>query len=254
MVDGAYRRTVAIGEHRGWLGVAPVAKRNLLAVELATALTPALPSILSRLRNLFDLDARPDVIAGHLRGERKLARGVSRTPGLRVPGAFDGFELAVRAILGQQVSVKGASTLAGRLADRFGEPIETPFACLNRLAPTAERIAAARGAELANIGIPKARAESIRAMARAVVGHEVDLTPGPDPAKVATALTDLPGIGEWTAQYVAMRALRWPDAFPSGDLGLLRASGSTSARALRQSAEKWRPWRAYAAMYLWESL
>jgi AraC family transcriptional regulator, regulatory protein of adaptative response / DNA-3-methyladenine glycosylase II len=254
VADGAYRRTVAIGEHRGWLGVAPVPKRNLLAVELATSLTPALPSILSRLRNLFDLDARPDVIAGHLRGEPKLARGVSRRPGLRVPGAFDGFELAVRAILGQQVSVQGASTLAGRLADRLGEPIETPLACLNRLAPTAERIAAARGAELASIGIPTARAESIRATAGAVVRRQIDLTPGPDPAMQVAALTELPGIGDWTAQYVAMRALRWPDAFPSGDLGLVRASGSKSARALRQAAEKWRPWRAYAAMYLWESL
>ncbi|MEX0679357.1 MAG: AlkA N-terminal domain-containing protein [Pirellulales bacterium] len=254
VADGAYRRTVAIGKDRGWLSVAPVVGRNLLAVELATSLTPVLPSILSRLRNLLDLDARPDVIAGHLRGEENLRRSVSRLPGLRVPGAFDGFELALRAILGQQVSVKSASTLAGRLAARFGEPVETPFACLNRLSATAERIAAARPSELAKIGIPRARAETLRAIARAVVRGEVDFAPGLDPASVVAKLTELPGIGEWTAQYIAMRALRWPDAFPSGDLGLVRASGLKSARALRETAEKWRPWRAYAAMYLWESL
>jgi AraC family transcriptional regulator of adaptative response / DNA-3-methyladenine glycosylase II len=234
--------------------VAPIAGRNLLAVELATSLAPALPSILSGLRNLFDLDARPDVIAGHLRGEAKLAQIVARTGGLRVPGALDGFELAVRAILGQQVSVKAASTLAGRLAARFGESIETPLACLNRLAPTAERLAHAPTAQLTELGITHRRAETIRALARAEVRRAIDLSPGPQPENVAAALVDLPGIGPWTAEYVAMRALRWPDAFPSGDLGLVRASGLKNARALHRAAETWRPWRAYAAMYLWESL
>jgi AraC family transcriptional regulator of adaptative response / DNA-3-methyladenine glycosylase II len=251
---GAYRRTVAIGAKRGWLAVAPVAERNLLAIELSTSLLPALPSILARLRNLFDLDARPDVIAGHLRGDAKLRTAVARRPGLRVPGAFDGFELAVRAILGQQVSVKGASTLAGRLAARFGEPLETAAACLNRLAPTAERIAAARTADLAAIGMPKARAESLRALARAAADCEIDLAPGADPAREIARLAELPGIGDWTAQYIAMRALRWPDAFPAGDLGMARASGVKSARALAAAAERWRPWRAYAAMHLWQTL
>ena len=254
VADGTYRRTVAVGKRRGWLSVAPVAGRNLLAVEMSTELTPVLPSILSRLRNLLDLDARPDVIADHLRGEPRLAPIVARVRGLRVAGAFDGLELAVRAILGQQISVLAASTLAGRLAERFGEPIETPFACLNRLAPTAERLAAARPAELVKLGITKSRAETILAVARAVARREIDLAPGPDPQRVAATLAEIPGIGDWTAEYIAMRALRWPDAFPSGDLGLLRASGLKSARALNLAAETWRPWRAYAAMYLWESL
>jgi AraC family transcriptional regulator of adaptative response / DNA-3-methyladenine glycosylase II len=254
VAGGAYRRSVAIGEHRGWLAVAPLPDRNLLAVELATSLSPVLPAILSRLRNLFDLDARPDVIVAHLRSEPALARHAARRPGLRVPGAYDGFELAVRAILGQQVSVKAASTLAGRLAARFGEPLETPFACLNRLTPTAERLARARTGELAALGMTRPRAESIRALARAVARHEIDLAPGPDPAEIAAALVRLPGIGDWTAEYIAMRALRWPDAFPAGDLGLLRATGLKSARALGKLAEAWRPWRAYAAMYLWDSL
>jgi AraC family transcriptional regulator of adaptative response / DNA-3-methyladenine glycosylase II len=150
--------------------------------------------------------------------------------------------------------VKAASTLSGRVAARFGEPIETPFACLNRLAPTPERLAAARSGELARLGITKSRADSIRAVARSVARNELDLAPGTDPPGVAAALVQLPGIGGWTAEYVAMRALRWPDAFPGGDLGLLRASGLKSARSLGELADKWRPWRAYAAMHLWDSL
>jgi AraC family transcriptional regulator of adaptative response / DNA-3-methyladenine glycosylase II len=259
VTDGAYHRTVGIGEHRGWLSVSLLAGkvqagRNLLAVEFATALAPALPSILARLRNLFDLDARPDVIAGHLALDPLLAPWVARQPGLRVPGAFDSFELGLRAILGQQISVRGASTLAGRFAERFGEAIETPLACLNRIAPTAEVISAARTATLAGLGLPAACAESLRNLARAVARREIDLEPGVDPTAIVARLVQLSGIGPWTAEYIAMRALRWPDAFPSGDLGLLKASGLKSARSLEKAAERWRPWRAYAAMHLWESL
>jgi len=250
----AYHRTVAIGEHRGWLSVSPLANRNLLAVELATALAPALPSILARLRNLFDLDARPDVIAGHLAHDPLLAPSVEQQPGLRVPGAFDSFELAMRAILGQQVSVRGASTLAGRFAERFGEAIETPLACLNRIAPTGKSLAAARSATLAGLGVPRARAECLRNLARVVARGEIDLEPGVDPTAIVARLVELPGIGPWTAEYIAMRALRWPDAFPAGDLGLVKASRLKSAKALEKAAEQWRPWRAYAAMHLWESL
>ena len=249
----AYHRTVGIGEHRGWLCVSPIANRNLLAVNLATALAPALPSILVRLRNLFDLDARPDVIAGHLALDPLLAPSVERQPGLRVPGAFDAFELAMRAILGQQISVRAASTLAGRFAERFGEAIETPLSCLNRIAPTAEAISAARSATLSGLGLPSARAECLRNLARVVARRQLDLEPGIDPTAVVARLVELPGIGPWTAQYIAMRALRWPDAFPAGDLGLLKAARLTSAKALETAAQRWRPWRAYAAMHLWNT-
>jgi AraC family transcriptional regulator of adaptative response / DNA-3-methyladenine glycosylase II len=170
-----------------------------------------------------------------------------------VPGAFDGFELTVRAILGQRVSVRAATTLAGRLAARFGEPIETPFAGLDRLTCQASRIALASAAEIASLGIAAPRAASIRLIAEAVSNLELDLQPGADPLETAIALQAFPGIGDWTAQYVAMRALRWPDAFPAGDLVLLRAAGESSPQRLRERAELWRPWRAYAAMYLWES-
>jgi AraC family transcriptional regulator of adaptative response / DNA-3-methyladenine glycosylase II len=254
VTDTAYQRTVGIGAQRGWLSVALVAHRNLLAVDIATALTPALPSILARLRNLFDLDARPDVIAEHLALDPLLAPWVEHQPGLRVPGAFDSFELGMRAILGQQVSVRAASTLAGRLAQRFGEPIDTPLACLNRVAPTAEAIAAVRGNTLAGLGMPSARAQSLWHLARAVARREVDLEPGLDPNGIVARLIELPGVGPWTAEYIAMRALRWPDAFPAGDLGLVKASRLKSAKALAKAAERWRPWRAYAALHLWESL
>jgi AraC family transcriptional regulator, regulatory protein of adaptative response / DNA-3-methyladenine glycosylase II len=250
--DGTYGRTVAVGRHQGWLRVKPVAGRNTLSVELATALAPALPEILARLKNLFDLSARPDVIASHLAVDTRLARVVAGRPGLRVPGAFDGFELAVRAILGQVISVRAATTLAGRLSDRFGTPVDTPFPHLNRLSPTADRLAAAEPAELTSLGIAASRATTIRALARAVDSREIVLEPGLDPEVVITRLRELPGIGDWTAQYIAMRALRWPDAFPAGDLGLLRAWGETSIHRLRDAARAWRPWRAYAAIYLWE--
>jgi AraC family transcriptional regulator, regulatory protein of adaptative response / DNA-3-methyladenine glycosylase II len=251
---GTYSRTVAIGEQRGWLRVSQVAERNLLAVELATALVPVLPAILVRLRNLFDLDARPDVIAGQLALDPMLKRWVKRRPGLRVPGAFDPFELGMRAILGQQISVRAASTLAGWMAERFGEAIETPLTCLNRITPTAAALATARSATLRSLGLPGARAESLRNLARAVAHGEIDLEPGIDAKGVIAKLVQLPGIGPWTAEYIAMRALRWPDAFPAGDLALKKACGLKSASALEKAAERWRPWRAYAAMHLWESL
>ena len=249
----AYGRTVAVGSHRGWLQVKPNAGRNTLSVELATSLMPALPEVLVRLKNLFDLSARPDVIAAHLSDDSRLARIVARCPGLRVPGAFDGFELAVRAILGQRISVRAATTLAGRLADRFGEPIEAPVPGLTHLGPTPERLADVELADLTALGITPPRAASIRAVAQAVASQEIDLEPSLEPEAVTRKLQEIPGIGDWTAQYIAMRALRWPNAFPAGDLGLMKAWGETSVQRLRDASEAWRPWRAYAAIYLWES-
>ena len=220
----AYQRTVGIGEHRGWLSVSPVADRNLLAVDLATALAPALPSILVRLRNLFDLDARPDVIAGHLALD-PLARDVGRSgdPGLRVPGAFDSFELGMRAILGQQVSVRGASTLAGRFAERFGEPIETPLACLNRVTPTAESLAAARTTRLP--------ASACRVLARRACGtwrapsHAARSIWNPASTRPRSSpdSSSFPASGRGPRSTSRCARLRWPDAFPAGDLGLKKA-------------------------------
>ncbi len=253
-LDGAYLRTVSMGDCRGWLRVQPIEGRNALSVELDLALVPVLAAILVRLRSLLDLDARPDVIGGQLRGDPLIAPLTKRTPGLRLPGAFDGFELAVRAILGQRVSVKGATTLATRLAQAMGERIETPYPTLDRLAPTAERLADVKESKLKSLGISPPRAAAIRALARSVARGELRLAAGVDPQSTVEALQRLPGVGPWTAQYIVMRAGRWPDALPDGDLGLLKAAKASSPRALARRAEAWRPWRAYAAMFLWNSL
>jgi AraC family transcriptional regulator of adaptative response / DNA-3-methyladenine glycosylase II len=250
--QGAYYRTAIIGSHHGWIKVEPVQGRNALAVELATPLLPVLPEVLTRLKNQFDLSARPDVIGNQLAAEPRLRKAVERYPGLRVPGAFDGFEMAVRAILGQRISVKAATTLAGRVTATFGEPIETPIPGLSRIGPSAERLATVHASALTSLGISSARAGTIRALASAVASGQLDLQPGLDPESAMTALQALPGVGDWTAQYIAMRALRWPDAFPAGDLGLLKAFGERSPRRLLDLAAAWKPWRAYAAMYLWQ--
>jgi len=201
-----------------------------------------LGAVMGRAAIFFDVDANPREIGRHLSKSAVLKKMVARHPGLRVPGAWDGFELAVRAMLGQQVTVKGATTLAGRLVARFG-------------APKPEILA---DAELTVIGIPKARAESIRAFARAVADGYIRLD-GPldgarSSAETIERMCELPGIGPWTANYIAMRALGDGDAFPASDLGLLKAAGIVPARRLMEMAEAWRPWRAYAAMHLWESL
>lgn len=286
MVDGdAYVRTITVEGHAGWVRVAPDRSRSgVLRVELAATLLPVLMPLLARLRALFDLDAAPAEVDARL-AKRGLGDQVRRLPGLRLPGAVDGFELAVRAVLGQQVTVRGATTLAGRLADRFGEPItiggatderlgrapgsaassgrtssrrvhgsagaDAPPSGLSRLAPAAVRLADASTAMLMAIGLPRARAETIRGLARASVDGTLRLETGGDPAETMRVLASLPGIGDWTAQYIAMRALHWPDAFPATDLVLRRMTGGLTPARLRDTAEGWRPWRAYAAMHLW---
>ena len=254
VVGRSYLRSVELGGLRGWVKVGQVAGRHALRVELPMGLTGALPQIFARLRNLFDLDARPDVIADHLGGDTHLSGELLSHPGLRVPGAFHGFELAVRAVLGQQVSVRAATTLAGRFAKAFGEPIETPYPELTRLSPSPSRVADARVDELTGLGLVAARAGSIQALARAVRDGDVSLDAGTDPEACVGQLTALPGIGPWTAHTIAMRAMRWPDAFPHSDLGLRKALGGRPPREVLELAEAWRPWRAYAAMHLWNGL
>jgi AraC family transcriptional regulator of adaptative response / DNA-3-methyladenine glycosylase II len=173
---------------------------------------------------------------------------------LRVPGAFDGFEIAVRAILGQQVTVAGARTVAGRFAVAFGDPVETPFAGLTTLFPIAPRIAGMPAGRIARLGMPLARARTVVGLARAVADGRLVLMPNADAEATLEALRAVPGIGEWTAQYIAMRALSWPDAFPHTDLGVMKALGEKDAKRVLEAGEAWRPWRAYAVMHLWQSL
>jgi AraC family transcriptional regulator of adaptative response / DNA-3-methyladenine glycosylase II len=169
-----------------------------------------------------------------------------------VAGAIDRFELALRAVLGQQVSVAAASTFSGRLAELLGEPLRNAPDRLTRLNVTAEQVADCRPSKIARIGLTRARAATAVALAKAVVGGL--LQDDGDPEAQIAQLCEIKGIGDWTASYIAMRALRWPDAFPHGDLGLRKAAGGLSARALLAAAERWRPYRAYAAMHLWASL
>jgi AraC family transcriptional regulator of adaptative response / DNA-3-methyladenine glycosylase II len=250
--DGSrYLRAVRIGGHAGWIAVQPAPKEHALQVEVAPTLLPVLTPLLARLRRLFDLDANPQAIAAHLSADERLRAAVERRPGLRVPGAFDGFELALRAVLGQQVTVKAATTIFGRFARAYGEPLPTPFPAVTCTGPRAAPIAAASAGEIAGLGMPGARARSVLALARAVCEGRVRLEPGADPEQARAALLELPGFGDWTAQYVAMRALRDPDAFPASDLGIYRALGVSKPREAIAAAEAWRPWRAYAVLHLW---
>jgi AraC family transcriptional regulator of adaptative response / DNA-3-methyladenine glycosylase II len=251
--EDAYLRTVQLGAHTGWIHVRHAPEKRALLVELLHSLTPVLPALLGRLRHLFDLSARPDIIAAQLMQDDLLADAVARNPGLRVPGAFDGFELAVRAVLGQQISVKAATTLAGRFAEAFGEPVETPYPGLTRLSPTPERIAGAKLEELTALGIVAARARSIITLAGEIASGRLRLEAGARPEVTIERLVTLPGIGKWTAQYIAMRALRWPDAFPEEDIALRNKLGGVTAKRAGELSQAWRPWRSYATLHLWQS-
>ena len=253
MADGShYRRTVAIDKTQGWIAVSMHKSGEALNLELSPSLTPVIGTVIGRVKQLFDLGAAPDAVSSALGQDELLAATVKRIPGLRVAGAFDGFELAVRTVLGQQVSVKGASTIAGRWADKFGQSIATPYAELNRLSPGADRMAGVAADEVGALGMVGARARSLVSLAQAVAQRRIALSFAADVEAQIESLMSLPGIGPWTAHYIAMRALHWPDAFPSGDLVLMRAAKSTQ-KQLQKRSEAWRPWRAYAAQYLWQS-
>jgi AraC family transcriptional regulator of adaptative response / DNA-3-methyladenine glycosylase II len=202
--------------------------------------------VVSRCRQLLDLDADACAIGAVLAADGLLAPLVAARPGLRVPGTYDGFELAVRAVIGQQVSVPAARTLAGRLAERFGTRLETPDGSPSVLFPGPADLA---GADLSGLGLTTARQATLRALAAAVATGTLALDHGADPEQTAARLAELPGIGPWTISYILMRAVGDPDAFPASDLGLRRALGSLGGGAAR--AARWRPWRAYAAVHLW---
>jgi AraC family transcriptional regulator of adaptative response / DNA-3-methyladenine glycosylase II len=221
-------------------------------MEVDASLMPALMPLRARVRHLFDLLAEPAAIEAHLMGAG-LGPLDRRLRGLRVPGAFDGFELALRAILGQQVSVKGATTLMGRLVALLGDPVVTSEPALTRLTPSAERVAGERVERIRAIGLPAARAATIHALASEVAAGHLRIEPEADVPSLRRQLMELPGIGPWTAEYIVMRAVHWPDAFPASDLVLRRRTGMVSAAELIRAAEAWRPWRAYAAMRLWMS-
>lgn len=255
-----YARSIRLDGAVGWMRVVHLAQRNQLELSLSASLAPVLMPLVARMRRQFDLDANPDVIALHLSADPLLAVQIARTPGLRVPGAFDTFELALRAVLGQQVSVVGATTVCGRLARLFGDEADTPFAGVTHHFPSAERLAALAATEIAAIGVPISRAETVRNLAAFAMQGGLQPRPGTRLQEAIAQLKTVRGVGEWTAQYIAMRALRFPDAFPAGDLGLQKAAveseqgGRLTERQLSARAVHWSPWRSYAALLLWHSL
>jgi AraC family transcriptional regulator of adaptative response / DNA-3-methyladenine glycosylase II len=240
----------------GWLVVRFVPERHEVEIEVAPALVPALGSLLRRVRHGLDLDADPSLVDPLL-----ATLPAPAVPGLRLPGAMDGFESAVRVVLGQQVTVAAARTLTLRLVRAFGAPLETPFEGLTHLFPSAATIAAADAEAIGRLGIVRRRVRALQALAGAVAAGALELHPGAPLAPTLETLRTLPGLGEWSVQLIALRALGWPDAFPATDIGVLDALARIDpslpprdARAATERAEAWRPWRGYAVMRLWQTL
>lgn len=252
--DGCYRRSIQIGSVVGVLTVTQSPHRLALHAHIGLETDADLEGLDTRLRRLFDLDANRTIINQHLQSDPWLNTLIKERPGLCVPGAWDIFELVVRAILGQQISVKAARTLAGRLVQRYGTPLRAKSkGKLSHLFPTAETLATA---DLDGLGITRRRVEYIQRVSQVFADDELLLGDDIDLETIQKTLCKLPGIGPWTAQYIAMRALSRSDAFPEGDLVLIQkmqllSGKSCDKKELQQYAENWRPYRAYAALHLW---
>lgn len=255
VTEDVYRRSVRLGEVTGVIEVRPVPDQPQLQLTVPATMTRGLAPLIERVRRLFDLRANPQEISRHLVRDAALAAILKRHPTVRVPGCWDAFELAVRAVLGQSISVKAATTLGTRLAARYGEPLEARSAqAITHVFPRPEDL---RRARFNDIGLSRGRAEALRALADAATRDE-NFFLFSSLSRAIDTLTALPGIGQWTANYIAMRALGEPDAFPAGDLVLRRAAAGNAGAmmteaALLARAESWRPWRAYAAVCLWNS-
>jgi len=255
-VEGdTYARTIGFGGLQGTVSVRPGPGDGLEATVRFANLS-ALPNIIARLRRVFDLSAEPEAIGQHLAQDPALAPLVAARPGLRLPGAWDGFELAIRAVLGQQITVPAAIRLASKLVARYGQPLSDPQPGLTHLFPEPALLAQT---DLSELGLPRSRAKTLSAVAAAVIADPDLLSAGHSLEEAVARLRAVPGIGDWTAHYIAMRQLREPDAFPAADVGLMRALTDPSgqrpdAAALLQRAQAWRPWRAYGAQHLWASL
>ncbi len=233
----------------GWVSMTFQPEKNEVLVRVSPTLLPATAAVLQGVRHALDLDADPQAM------EATLARlPCAPLPGLRLCSGIDGFEAAVRIVLGQQVTVAGANTLTSRLVQALGEPLATPFEGLTHLFPSAHALAEASSETIGQLGIVRQRVRALQGLARAVQSGELQLHRAAALEPTLAALRELPGVGEWTAQLVAMRCLGWADAFPSTDIALLNALGTRDIKSVEHMAEAWRPWRAYAVMRLWQTL
>lgn len=246
--DTYYRRTVRWGNQTGWIAVTFDLRQPMVHIKLSASLAPHLIPLMAAIKRLFDLAADSSAF-DHALGDSALER-----PGVRVPGSIDGFEIALRAVVGQQISVQAARTILGRIARSCGTALKTPWPSLIIVMPGAATLAGTSVAALRACGLTSSRARTIRALASAVAHDGLDLNKAGDPEETVDRLMKVAGVGDWTAQYIAMRALKWPDAFPAGDLGLQRALGVMTPSRARRAAESWRPWRAYMVMRLWLQL
>jgi AraC family transcriptional regulator of adaptative response / DNA-3-methyladenine glycosylase II len=248
LIEGAvYGRTVRLDGRTGAILATNVATKSHLEVAVSLSLLPVLMPLLARLRHLFDLDAEPAMVDAHL-ALHGLAAAVRRRPGVRIPGAIDGFEVALRSLL--QDGEEGDDCLR-RVVEALGEEVETGLPGLTCLTPEPRRLVRAGAPALAALGVPRERADAIVTVARALDGGAIRLEPGRDVAATHRALMDMEGVGQRLATIIVMRALYWPDAFPASDPRLQRAAGTADRRELHELAEPWRPWRAYAAQHLW---
>lgn len=249
--DTSYQRVVVANGTASLIRVSADPKRPELRLQLGTTDPRAIPAIVAKVRRVFDLDADLGTVHACLAREPLLARGIDERPGLRIPGGWDGFEVAARAVLGQQVSVAAATTLARRLVDRFGEHLPGMPEGLDRQFPAPATLV---DAPLESIGLPRTRAATLRAVARACAEGRLDFSRAQSLEEFVQRAVALPGIGPWTAHYMALRALGMPDAFPAGDLVLQQVLGQDkrlTERETEQRSQAWRPWRAYAVLHLW---
>lgn len=260
VVDDTYSRTVLVRRKakafRGWISVANLPGRNSLSVTLSSNLLPVLSPVLARIRALFDTNCDPVEIFEKLQTMNAVSPQLP-VPGIRLPGCFEPFEMSVRAILGQQITVKAARTLAMRFAEKFGEKIDTPWPDLSLAFPEPETIcglSAPVADHLGPLGITGARAGSILALAKAMASGSINLHNSCNPQNEMEKLLELPGFGPWTVQYIGMRAMGWPDAFPHTDYGVRKALADIESKEILLMAQKWQPWRSYATINLWNSL
>jgi AraC family transcriptional regulator of adaptative response / DNA-3-methyladenine glycosylase II len=247
----SYERVFGPRERPAWMRLTADPQQSALILEVTRGNAKQLADIVQRTRRMFDLDADLKPVHAALASSQLLMAGIARRPGLRVPGSWDGFELAVRAVIGQQVSVAAATTLTRLLVEKHGALRSGAPEGLDRVFPGADVLA---DATLDGIGLPQSRIDTLRGLARAVLAGDVDFTPGQDLAEFVASITRLRGIGPWTAHYIAMRALRHPDAFPAGDLVLQQMLGDgrrLSERETEAVSQAWRPWRAYSVLHLW---